>query len=111
MEEQKMTDEVKSRVKKPKIVKKNLPKQKVGDGELLDSKSKPPKKKKSVTQDNQVLFSRPSTMSSGADGEDSRDAGDKYAVQEDSAPSGMEHDPTRLYLHELGYKPLLTAPE
>src|ERR1700730_10175617 len=50
-------------------------------------------------------------MSSASEGDSSEDSGEKRHVHEDSAPSGMEHDPTRLYLHELGYKPLLTAEE
>lgn len=59
-------------------------------------------------QDNQVLFSRPSTNSGGyADHTDESET----LPAEDSAPSGLEHDPTRLYLHELGYKSLLTAEE
>jgi len=70
----------------------------------------PKRKKKSKAQDNQVLFTRPSTTSSAetAEREPSTEA---LAAQEDSAPSGLEHDPTRLYLHELGYKSLLTAEE
>ncbi len=69
------------------------------------------KKKKSSTQDNQVLFSRPSASASYGSGEplSIEEIEEKKAAQEDSAPSGLEHDPTRLYLHELGYKPLLTA--
>ena len=67
------------------------------------------RRKKSSSQDNQVLFSRPSSMTSN-EGGDHEKAEEKPGVhQEDSAPSGLEHDPTRLYLHELGYKPLLTA--
>ena len=68
------------------------------------------RRKKSSSQDNQVLFSRPSSMTSNEDSDHENARGEKPAAhQEDSAPSGLEHDPTRLYLHELGYKPLLTA--
>lgn len=68
------------------------------------------KKKKSAAQDNQVLFSRPSTTQGMSDAGEGLE--EKYEkLNDDSAPSGMEHDPTRLYLHELGYKPLLTAEE
>src|SRR5271154_719727 len=70
-----------------------------------------PKKKKNSAQDNQVLFSRPSSMTA-APTETEESTGSEVettpVVHEDSAPSGLEHDPTRLYLHELGYKPLLT---
>jgi RNA polymerase nonessential primary-like sigma factor len=68
------------------------------------------KKRKSAAQDNQVLFSRPSTTQgvTALTGE----LEEKYEnLNDDSAPSGLEHDPTRLYLHELGYKSLLTAEE
>jgi RNA polymerase nonessential primary-like sigma factor len=67
------------------------------------------RKKKSSSQDNQVLFSRPSSMASNEGGDPENQDEKPSAHQEDSAPSGLEHDPTRLYLHELGYKPLLTA--
>ena len=113
-----MTEDVKSRIKKTKNAKKKLLEPDMEAGRLQDveqplhsEEEPPPKKKKSLAQDNQVLFSRPSSMAAASDAEDSEDAGEKYSLQDDSAPSGMEHDPTRLYLHELGYKPLLTAEE
>lgn len=79
--------------------------------ELLELAVTVGKKRKTATQDNQVLFSRPSTMVSneGEDGEPPAEGEKTEASTDDSAPSGLEHDPTRLYLHELGYKPLLTA--
>ncbi len=82
-----------------------------GEEEVSIEELEPVKKKrKSVAQDNQVLFSRPSA-SLGA-GDITHDLEEKYEnLNDDSAPSGLEHDPTRLYLHELGYKPLLTAEE
>src|SRR5471030_1858220 len=88
----KMTEEVKtkkSKTKKPPAAERK--------------KTKP---KALALQDNQVLFSRPST--SNAPTSEGKSQGKETFAQEDSAPSGMEHDPTRLYLHELGYKPLLT---
>lgn len=73
-----------------------------------ERKSSKNKKKSAATQDNQLLFSRPSVMHAPSNTDR---ASKESGASEDSAPSGLEHDPTRLYLHELGYKPLLTAVE
>ncbi len=92
-----MTDDVKSKKAKNKTDNKTNIKPKELKGKTTD--------KKKSNHDNQVLFSRPSTAVST---ETETDKEDKENAHEDSAPSGLEHDPTRLYLHELGYKPLLT---
>lgn len=97
-----------------KAVKSKSKKNKSDELALLESEiesGKKTKKKKSATQDNQVLFSRPSSTPPVEKHDDEDSADESVVVKEDSAPSGLEHDPTRLYLHELGYKSLLTAEE
>ena len=90
-----MTEEVKT--KKPAKKKVKPIQTKVAGAK--EKKEKPARKSKkpksSAVQDNQVLFSRPSSTPSKAAGEEG--GLDQPAVHEDSAPSGLEHDP-RVYI-------------